>query len=78
MYSSDAKVDFQKPLLQSSVSHDQKSFKYADLVLKKHFLLLSMLKTVVLLNIYVEKYYYSFTFLKRTSAAHFPHVDMIL
>jgi len=32
----------------------QKSFKYADLVLQKHFLLLSMLKTVVLLNIFVE------------------------
>jgi len=30
----------------------QKSFYYADLVLKKHFLLLSMLKTVVLLNYY--------------------------
>ncbi len=29
----------------------QKSFLYADLELKKHFLLLSMLKTVVLLNI---------------------------
>ncbi len=35
-------------VLKSSVSHD------ADLVLKKHFLLLSMLKTVVLLNNFVE------------------------
>ncbi len=32
----------------------QKSFYYVDLLLKKHFLLLSMLKTVVLLNILVE------------------------
>ncbi len=29
----------------------QKSFKFADLVLKKHFLLLPMLNTVVLFNI---------------------------
>jgi len=32
----------------------QKSLKYAGLLLKEHFLLLSMLKTVVLLNIFVE------------------------
>ncbi len=32
----------------------QKSFEYADLLLMKHSLLLSMLKTVVLLNIFVE------------------------
>ncbi len=33
----------------------QKSFVYDDLLLNKHvLLLLSMLKTVVLLNIYVE------------------------
>ncbi len=32
----------------------QKSFWYADLVFQKHFLLLSMLKTVVLLNMFVE------------------------
>ncbi len=32
----------------------QKSFWYADLVLKKHFLLFSMLKTVIPLNIFVE------------------------
>jgi len=31
----------------------QKSFIYANLLLKKHFLLLSMSKTVVLLNIFV-------------------------
>ncbi len=42
-------------LLQSSVSHDlQKSFWYTDLLLKKHFLLLLMLKTVVLPKICVE------------------------
>ncbi len=32
----------------------QKSFWYADLLVKKHFLLLSMLKTVLLLNLIVE------------------------
>ncbi len=32
----------------------EKSFLYADLVLNKHFLLLSMLKTIVLLNIFVK------------------------
>ncbi len=31
----------------------QKSFKYADLVLKKHFFILVMLKMVVLLNILI-------------------------
>ncbi len=35
------------------MSHDL-SFYYADLLLKKHFLLLSMLKTVVLPNVFVE------------------------
>ncbi len=32
----------------------QKSFWYADLMLKKNFWLLPMLKTVLLLNIFVE------------------------
>ncbi len=32
----------------------QKSFSYADLVLNKHFLLLPMLKTVVLFNIFLK------------------------
>ncbi len=32
----------------------QKSFSYADLLLKKHFWLLSIMKTVKLLNIIVE------------------------
>jgi len=32
----------------------RKSFDYASLVLKEHFLLVLMLKTVVLLNIFVE------------------------
>ncbi len=32
----------------------QKSFKYADLAFKKHFILLSMLKTVVLFHSSVE------------------------
>ncbi len=42
-------------LLQSSVSHDPSEIILnADLLLKKHFLLLSMLKTVVLLNMFVE------------------------
>ncbi len=49
------KAESSLSLLQSSVSHDlQKSFWYADLLLKKHFWLLSMLKTVVLLHIFVE------------------------
>ncbi len=37
----------------------QKSFKYADLLLKKHFLILSMLETVVQLNIFVETFNFS-------------------
>ncbi len=32
----------------------QKSFSFADLLLKKYFFLFSMLKTVVLLKIFVE------------------------
>ncbi len=38
------------------MSHDPRnhSDQYADLVLRKHYLLLSMLKTVVLPNIFVE------------------------
>ncbi len=40
-------------LFNSSVSHDLQKSLYADL-LKNNFLLLSMLKTVVLLNIFVE------------------------
>ncbi len=32
----------------------QKSFSYADLMLKKHLLLVSILKTVALINILVE------------------------
>ncbi len=31
-----------------------KSLSYADLLLKKHLLLLSMLKTLVLINMFVE------------------------
>jgi len=38
----------------------QKSFLYADLVLKYHFLLLSMSKTVGLLNIFVKAMKHSF------------------
>ncbi len=45
------KLNFPQPLLQSLVSNVlQKSLKYADLVMKKHLFLLSMVKTVVLLN----------------------------
>jgi len=32
----------------------QKSFQYANFLLKKYFLILSMLKTVVLLNTFLE------------------------
>ncbi len=45
IYSCDAKLIFQKLLLQSSAIL-QKSFLNADLVLKKSFLLLLMLKTI--------------------------------
>ncbi len=46
--------EFSASLLQSSASHDPSEvFCYADLLLKKH-LWLSLLKTVVLLNIFVE------------------------
>ncbi len=43
------KAQFLASLLQSSVSHDPSEI-ILFLLLKKHFLLLSMLKTVVLLN----------------------------
>ncbi len=43
------KAEFSASLLQSSVSHDP-----SNMLLKKHFRLLSMLKTVVLLHIFVE------------------------
>ncbi len=50
-----AKLNFQhhNPSLQSHMIF-QKALYYADLVLKKHFLLLLMLRTVVLVNIFVE------------------------
>ncbi len=48
------KAEFSSSLLQFSVSHDlQKSSYYADLLFKKRLLLL-MLKTVVLLHIFVK------------------------
>jgi len=51
IYSCDVEAEFSASLLQSSVSHDPSEILLiCDLVLKKHFLLLSMLKTVVLLN----------------------------
>ncbi len=40
----------------------QESFWYSDLQLKKHFSLLSTLKTVVLLNIFVETVIHIFIF----------------
>ncbi len=46
-----AKLNFQQLILQSSVSHDPLEI---DLLLEKHFLLLSKLKKVVLINILVE------------------------
>jgi len=45
----------------------QKSLKYTDLVLKKLFLLLSMLKTVVLLHIFEEIETDLFFFQKKNS-----------
>ncbi len=38
-FSGDGKIEFQLPLLQSSVSHDS-----SEIPTKKHFILLSMLK----------------------------------
>ncbi len=50
------KAKFAASLHQSSVSHDPSEIllMYADLLLNAYFLLLSMLKTVVQLNIFVE------------------------
>ncbi len=48
MNSCDFKAEFSASLLQSSVSHDP-----SGLLLKKHSIL-SMLKTVILLNTFVE------------------------
>jgi len=54
MYSCDAKMNFQHHFssLQCHVIL-QKSFWYADLVLKKHFVWISMMQTVMLLNVFV-------------------------
>ncbi len=47
------KAEFSASLLLSSVSHDlKKSFQYADLLLREHFLFLSTLKTVMLPSIF--------------------------
>ncbi len=51
-----AKLNFQHHY--SSHMIFQKSFLFADLVLKKHFLVLSMLNKTVLLNIFVETMLY--------------------
>ncbi len=48
-----AKLNFQQPLLQCHKIL-QKSFKYVDFLLKKHFLLLSELEQVVLIYIFGE------------------------
>ncbi len=46
------KAEYSASLLHPSVSHDpSETFWYADLLLKKHFLVLTMLKTIVLPNI---------------------------
>jgi len=42
----------------------------ADLLLKKHFLLLSMLKTIVLLNFFVEKVIYFSRFFDEHKEQH--------
>jgi len=50
------KLDFQQALCQSSMSHDPSEIIiYPDLVLKKHFLLLSMLFSR-LFNEYIFKF----------------------
>ncbi len=43
------------------MSHDPSEIQYADLLLKKHFLF-SNLKTVILLNIFVETVIFIFIF----------------
>ncbi len=54
IYSCDGELNFQHHYsLRCHMIH-QKSFYYADLMLKKHLLLLSMLKTVALLNFFVK------------------------
>ncbi len=60
IYSCDAKLNFQHHF-SSHQCHLilQKSFEYSDLLLKKHFLILSMLKTVVRFHMFV----YTNTFL---------------
>ncbi len=51
------KAVFSASLLQSSVSRDPSEIiLYADLLLKTHYLLLSMLKTVVLHHIFVQTF----------------------
>ncbi len=47
-----AKLNFQQPLLRYSVSHDPSQVILMEL--KKHFFLLTMLKTIELFNIFVQ------------------------
>jgi len=55
IYSCGVKAECSASLLQSLVSHDPSEIILKWwLVLKKHLLFLSMLKTIVLLNVYVE------------------------
>jgi len=65
IYFYDGKAEFSALVLQIH----QKSFEYADLVLKKQLLLLllflSMLRTVVLLNIFVKMVFFSFLLQKK-------------
>ncbi len=57
----------------------QKSFYYADLVVKKNYLLLSMLQTDVLLNILVETVMHLFRILWRIESCHlYVHVSFNL
>ncbi len=55
MYFCYCKAEFSAAINYSSLQCHmilQKSFLYADLLLKKHFLILKVLKTIVLLNIF--------------------------
>ncbi len=54
IYSSEGKAEFSVSMSLESRFPSEIILKYADSLLKKHFLSLSMLKTVVLCNTIVE------------------------
>ncbi len=54
LYSCDGKAEFSASVFSVTWSFWNHYDKYADLLLKKHFWLLSMLKTVVMCNVFME------------------------